>query len=78
MVWVMVEMAIFFKRTYARTIVSRRPLEAQASAGASWALTGKSGSVSCGVTFPFSWVLLHTRFCLCSPRVYFPSPVEAL
>ena len=62
MVWVMVEMATFFKRTYARTLVSRRPLEAQASAGASWALTGKSGSVSCGVTAPFSWVLLHTGF----------------
>ena len=35
-------------------------------------LTGKSGSVSCGVTAPFSWVLVHTRFCLCLPRVYFP------
>ena len=28
--------------------------------------------VSCGVTAPFSWVLVHTRFCLCLPRVYFP------
>ena len=25
-----------------------------------------------GVTAPFSWVLVHTRFCLCLPRVYFP------
>ena len=33
---------------------------------------GKSGSVSCGVTDPFSWVLVHTRFCLCPPRVCFP------
>ena len=33
---------------------------------------GKSGSVSCGVTAPFSWVLVHTRFCLCPPRIYFP------
>ena len=33
---------------------------------------GKSGSVSCGVTAHFSWVLVHTRFCLCPPRVYFP------
>ena len=33
---------------------------------------GKSGSVSCGVTAPFSWVLVHTRFCLYPPRVYFP------
>ena len=35
-----------------------------ASMGDSWTLTGKSGSVSCGVTAPFSWVLVHTRFCL--------------
>ena len=28
-----------------------------------WTLTGKSGSVSCGVTAPFSWVLVCTRFC---------------
>ena len=27
-------------------------------------LPGKSGSVSCGVTSPFSWVLVRTRFCL--------------
>ena len=33
---------------------------------------GKSGSVSCGVTAPFSCVLVHTKFCLCPPRVYFP------
>ena len=24
----------------------------------------------------FSWLLVHTRFCLCPPRVCFPSPVE--
>ena len=42
-----------------------RPLSTHASAGDSWTLTGKSGSVSCGVTAPFSWVLVHTRFCLC-------------
>ena len=33
---------------------------------------GKSGSVSCGVTAPFSWVLVHTRFCLSPPSVCFP------
>ena len=32
----------------------------------------KSRSVSCGVTAFFSWVLVHTKFCLCRPRVYFP------
>ena len=41
------------------------------SARNSWILTGKSGSVSCGVTDPFpgSWC---TRFCLCPLRIYFP------
>ena len=43
-----------------------------ASAGDSWMLTGKSGSVSCGVTAPFSWVLVYTWFCLCPPIVCFP------
>ena len=38
----------------------------------SWTLPGKSGSVSCGATAPFSWVLVHTTFCLCPPRGYFP------
>ena len=49
-----------------------RSLLTQTSTGDSWTLTGKSGSVSCGVTAPFSWVLVCTRFCLCSPRVCFP------
>jgi len=46
-----------------------------ASAGDSSTLIGMSGSVSCGVTAPFFWVLVHTRFCFCPPRVCFPSPV---
>ena len=50
---------------------SRPPLT-HASARDSWTLTGKSGSVSCGVTAPFSWVLVHTRFCLCPPRNLLP------
>ena len=33
---------------------------------------GKSGSVSCGVTAPFFCILVHTRFCLCPPRVFSP------
>ena len=33
--------------------------------------TGKSRTVSCGVTVPFSWVLVH-KVLLCPPRVYFP------
>ena len=48
-----------------------RPPPTHTSAGDSWTLTGKSGSVSCGVTAHFSWVLVHTSFCLYPPRVYF-------
>ena len=32
-------------------------------------LTGRSGSVFCGVIAHFLWVLVCTRFCLCPPRV---------
>ena len=39
---------------------SRPPLT-HASPVDSWTHPGKSGSVSCGVTAPFSWVLVHTR-----------------
>ena len=52
-----------------------RPQPTHTSTGDSWTLTGKSGSVSCGVTAPFCWVPVCTRFCLCPPRVCFPSPV---
>ena len=48
------------------------PLPTHTSASDSWTLMGKSGSVSCGITAPFSWVLVHTRLCLCPPGVYFP------
>ena len=49
-----------------------RPPPTRVSTGDSWTLTGKSGSVSCGATAPFSWVLVNTGFCFCPPRVYFP------
>ena len=49
-----------------------RSLLTQTSTRDSWTLTSKSRSVSCGVTAPFSWVLVCTRFCLCPPRVCFP------
>ena len=49
-----------------------RPPPTHASAGDSWTLSGKSGSAFCGVTAPFSWILEHTRFCLCPPRICFP------
>ena len=44
-----------------------RPPPTYASPKDSWTLTGKSGSVSYGVTALFSWILVHTRFCLCPP-----------
>ena len=49
-----------------------RLLLTHASAGDSWTLIGRSGSVSCVVTAPFSWVLVCTRFCLCPPESLFP------
>ena len=57
-----------------RTVAERarppgRSLSSHASARDSQAHTGKSGSVSCEVIAPFSWVLVNTRFCLCPPRV---------
>ena len=69
-----------FRRSHGGTAVLSAPDPAaatvtHASAGDSWALLGKPGSVSCGVTAPFAWVLVHTGFCLCPPRVCFPSPV---
>ena len=66
------------KRALERTQCTRtcsRPPPTHASPGDSWTLMGKSGAVSCGVTAPFSWVLMRTRFCLCPLRVCFPSPV---
>ena len=36
-----------------------KPSPIHTSTGDSWTLTGKSGSVSCGVTAPFFWVLVH-------------------
>ena len=48
-----------------------RPPLTHTFSGDSWTPTGNSGTVSCGVTFPFSYVLLH-NFLLCPPRLYFP------
>ena len=50
-----------------------RLLPTHTSARDSWTLMGESGSVSCGVTPPFFWVLVRTSLCLCPPRVYFPT-----
>ena len=55
-----------------------RPLSTHASTGDSLTVTGKSNSVSCGDTAPFSCLLVHTRFCLCPPRVCFPCIMEIM
>ena len=85
MVEVMKIMVTSLKRSHACTATlsayepeaghQRRPPPTHTSAGDSWTLMGLSGSVSCGFTSPLSWILVHTRFCLCPPSVCFPSPV---
>ena len=73
-------MATSFKRPQARTAALSAP---EAAAGhfrptpllETLDTHGQVWSVSCGVTAPFSWVLVHTRFCLCPLRIYFPIPV---
>ena len=74
MVEVMRIMATSFKRSHDALLHSVPPALQQATADPclprdSWTLTGKSGALSRGVTAPFSWVLMWTRFCLCPPRV---------
>ena len=49
-----------------------RPLPIHSSARDSWTLMGKSGSGSCGVTAPCSWVLVHKVVCALQESV---SPV---
>jgi len=53
----------------------RQPMPLPETPGPSQACLGQS---LLGVTALFSWVLVHTRFCLCPPRVCFPSPLAAL
>ena len=73
MVEVMEIMVTSFKRSHSPiSTPCIRPLSTHTSDGDSWTLPGKSGSASCGVTAPSSWVLVCTRFCLCPTRVYFP------
>ena len=51
------------------------PLPTHASTGGSPTLAGSFGPVSCVVTAPLLWVLVHAKFCLCPPRLecLFPS-----
>ena len=79
MVEVMKIMVTSFKRSHAPTATLSaptysRPPPTHASARDSWELTSTSGSVSCGVTAPFSWVLVCTGS-VCASQSLFPSPV---
>ena len=97
MVGVMTVMEVMtsFKRTYASICGSQdccsqcpwphgRPLSTHACARNSWASTGKSGSVSCGVTTHFSWVLVkekslsHVRLFVTPWTVTYQSPLSIL
>ena len=83
MVGAMTVMPTFFKRTYAHTILFSDPDPQQGIVDPHLHqrlldTTGESGSVSCGDTAPFFWLLVCTRFCLFPPRVCFPRPVEVL
>ena len=49
-----------------------RLLLTHASAGDSQMLTGRSRSAFRGVTTPFPWVVILTRFCLCPPCLFSP------
>jgi len=46
-----------------------RQLPTHTSTGNPPTLAGRSGSACFGVTISFPWILMHTRFCLCPPRV---------
>ena len=75
----MVRLMVTSKRAYSKGHLPRcccqcprpcgEPLLTHTSTGDPPTLAGRSGSVSCGVTAPFSWVLVHARFCLCPPKV---------
>ena len=74
MVEVMKIIATSFKKSLAHCLTQcpgpcSRPPPIDSSARDSWTLMGKSGSVSWGVTAPFSCVLVCTRFCLCQESV---------
>ena len=47
-----------------------RPPPTHTYIGDAWTLTGKSGPFSCGITAPFSWVLVHTFLFLPSKSLF--------
>ena len=83
MVEVMKIMVTSFKRSHGHTWYPQcpqpcsRPLPTHATAGDSWTLMGKSGSVSCGVTASFSWVLVCTGLFVLSKSLFPQSYVSS-
>lgn len=76
-------MATSFKRTYANMLhlprlllpvllTQCRPPSTHSSARDSQTLTGKFGTLFCGVTVPFPWVLVLTSVCLYPPKSVSP------
>ena len=49
-----------------------RSLSTRAASGDTESLIGRSGSVSCGDTVSFSWLLVHIRFCFVPSKGLFP------
>ena len=52
-----------------------KPIQTHVSIESPLTLAGSFGPVSCVVTAPLLWVLVHAKFCLCPPRLecLFPS-----
>ena len=73
MLEVMKIMVTSLKRSHACTATVRAPNLQQATTDPCLRrrLPDTHRQVSCGVTVPFSWVLVH-KVLLCPPRVYFP------
>ena len=80
MVKVMKIMEASFKRSHAYNCYTpcsqscSRPPLTHTSPADSWTFKGKSGSVSCGVTAPFFWVLVH-KVLFVPSKSLFPSSV---
>ena len=64
-------MVTSLKRSQASTATICAPNPAAGHPCLCWRVSDTHRQVSCGVTVPFSWVLVH-KLLLCPPRVYFP------
>ena len=75
----MVELIVNSKMAYTRgtfpyccsqcSLPYGEPLLIHASTGDAPTVPGSFGSVSCGLTVPFLYAFMCTRFCLCPPRL---------